>query len=965
MLKGLRSIFAEQREFEIVASCSSGKSCVEEIRKLTPDVALLANSLPDLTATAILATVKAENLPTRLLFFTEAEADDGLTAAIATGACSAISKYASAEALLRSLRLMSERVSSPELSPEENEVGGAKVERKLATLTDRERQIVQLVSIGLSNKEIARRLNVSRGTVKVHLYNIFQKLEVSNRTVLAAITLLKRPTGFGVLTLAALAFATMNDVKASDIDKSFLEDDGIAYKNLEHGLFKLSAMEAILRHITVGDPNVVITPKDSWDSAEELRAAQQSAPPNFARVYGPTGSSTPFGNIAHTTVEADVTRAGKPNATGSFSDSDVHNLVNVTTKARAGYGQAAAGVWICALDNFSAAVQALDLGKTLIDNSKLDILDGTSQGVTSTIRRAGDAAAQDFDNLAARPILDDSHTPIVFTSGHGSVAGEGSTVKMFHGGAGNDAIGVVDVNYEGSGNHTSKGYGGGDVIYEGGSDVINGRNGKDTGGYGDELTGSNGDDALSAIDSNSIQFDTTANFASGSDRINLAAFGALAYLHLTPTGTSVPPHTLAWIYNAATNETIVYVNQTDGSLDIGDVGLLEIHLQGVVSVAESDFVYEPDSAAIAAAVKGIDPALLVNTASDGSVLTTVSASAASIDGADGDSALLTSWSMPDEGFRFRLGGDRIDSIASIKLTVFGDDQVDATIETDDRAITASTSGLSVDLVHGHATVLIDEEFTFGQELIHASTGATTVEHANGHASAKAPDFGGAAQNEVVVSTATIVESSPMPSNGNGHGNPQHAAQPAAVKAAAAEPNEPDLATGNGNAQGPQHAAHPAPVKSAAADPSEPDLTTGNGNHGNPQHAAQPAAVRAAAAGPTEPDLTTGNGNANGNPHHAAHHAAVKAAAAATEPAETLSGSSDGQLSAFHFNNQVAVSNNKAAPDGLGEPYVLLSHRAGLADLLEVAPAVGEEHAGSQVNNGQHHAVGHSPHDLLI
>jgi len=53
-------------------------------------------------------------------------------------------------------------------------------------LTDRERQILRLVSEGLSNKEIGRRLNVRDGTIKVHLQNIFEKLNVYKRTALAA-----------------------------------------------------------------------------------------------------------------------------------------------------------------------------------------------------------------------------------------------------------------------------------------------------------------------------------------------------------------------------------------------------------------------------------------------------------------------------------------------------------------------------------------------------------------------------------------------------------------------------------------------------------------------------------------------------------------------------------------------------------------------------------------------------------
>ena len=218
---GLRSVFAAQHDFEIVVSCSHGTSCLEAIRNLAPDVALLASTLPDLTVSEILAIAKAENLPTRLVFFAEPEGDDDLTAAIAAGACSAISKYANPDTILRSLRLMTERISAPpersqDLSPNGKEVDGAKIEKMLGVLTDRERQIMRLVSEGLSNKEIARQLNVSQGTVKVHLYNIFQKLEISNRTVLATIALLQRSAGFGTLSLAALAFAISSDAKASD-----------------------------------------------------------------------------------------------------------------------------------------------------------------------------------------------------------------------------------------------------------------------------------------------------------------------------------------------------------------------------------------------------------------------------------------------------------------------------------------------------------------------------------------------------------------------------------------------------------------------------------------------------------------------------------------------------------------------------------------------------------------------------
>jgi DNA-binding CsgD family transcriptional regulator len=57
------------------------------------------------------------------------------------------------------------------------------------TPTKRELEVIQMVSGGLANKEVARRLDISEGTVKIHLHNIYQKLDISNRTALAALAL--------------------------------------------------------------------------------------------------------------------------------------------------------------------------------------------------------------------------------------------------------------------------------------------------------------------------------------------------------------------------------------------------------------------------------------------------------------------------------------------------------------------------------------------------------------------------------------------------------------------------------------------------------------------------------------------------------------------------------------------------------------------------------------------------------
>src|SRR5262249_20483302 len=156
-------------------------------------------------------------------------------------------------------------------------------------------------------------------------------------------------------------------------------------------------------------------------------------------------------------------------------------------------------------------------------------------------------------------------------------------------------------------------------------------------------------------------------------------------------------HTLAWIFNPETNETIIYVNPTDGSLHIGDPGLLEIHLQGVVSVAESDFAYEPEAAAGAAALEGIDPSLLVVTASDKA---TTSESALERAGV---------WTMPaDDGLRFHFERDRVSSIVSATLTD----------ERDDGTLNMPVHVSSIELAHIHTTVLVGQNLTFNNQQAH-------------------------------------------------------------------------------------------------------------------------------------------------------------------------------------------------------------------------------------------------------
>ncbi|MFL6790649.1 MAG: LuxR C-terminal-related transcriptional regulator [Bradyrhizobium sp.] len=192
VLQGLSSMLGQHHDFDIVASCNDGTSCIAAIRNLAPDVAVLDVSMPGLSGLEILATAICENLSTRLVFFTGTADERELGMSAAGDRYSVIPKDAEPELLVRSLRQIADgHRLLPLLSPDQIvcREQGAVTENVLTALTDRERQIMRLVSEGLSNKEIGRRLNIADGTIKVHLHNIFQKLEISNRTVLAAIAI--------------------------------------------------------------------------------------------------------------------------------------------------------------------------------------------------------------------------------------------------------------------------------------------------------------------------------------------------------------------------------------------------------------------------------------------------------------------------------------------------------------------------------------------------------------------------------------------------------------------------------------------------------------------------------------------------------------------------------------------------------------------------------------------------------
>ncbi|MBR0794014.1 response regulator transcription factor [Bradyrhizobium jicamae] len=192
VLQGLSNVIGAQRDFKVVARCGDGASCVEAIRHFVPDIAVLDITMPDMSGADILAVARSEKIPTRPVFFAASIEDRELSILAAAGAYGVVLRDQEPEILVQTLREVAAGERLLPLPSSEEAISCARemmTGKSLVVLTERERQIVHLVSEGLSNKEIGRLLSVTDGTIKVHLHHIFQKLDISNRTSLAALAI--------------------------------------------------------------------------------------------------------------------------------------------------------------------------------------------------------------------------------------------------------------------------------------------------------------------------------------------------------------------------------------------------------------------------------------------------------------------------------------------------------------------------------------------------------------------------------------------------------------------------------------------------------------------------------------------------------------------------------------------------------------------------------------------------------
>ena len=194
ILSGLENLFRLERDLKVVASCSDGMEAVRAVLTYRPDVLVLDLHMPRLDGLGVLRRLSAVHSSTRCVLLAVSLASHELLEAVRLGVRGAMLKEAAPQEIVRCVREIHAGRRWMDASVESQVREQAAATRRIAELlTPREVEVARAVATGLRNKEIAERLSITEGTVKIHLHTIYEKLGVDGRT---ALVINLKETGF-------------------------------------------------------------------------------------------------------------------------------------------------------------------------------------------------------------------------------------------------------------------------------------------------------------------------------------------------------------------------------------------------------------------------------------------------------------------------------------------------------------------------------------------------------------------------------------------------------------------------------------------------------------------------------------------------------------------------------------------------------------------------------------------------
>ena len=184
--EGLKQLLELEGDFKVIAEACDGVECLNKLETVTPDVLLLDINMPNMNGLEVLQKMKEKRMKIKVLVLTIHSEVEYLLKAVDIGVNGYLLKDSESAELKKAILAVvnGDNYIQPSLIPVLNSkmIDRDKDVMKIESLTRRELEVLKNLSIGMYNKEIAEKLDISERTVKNHISNIFKKIEVTDRT---------------------------------------------------------------------------------------------------------------------------------------------------------------------------------------------------------------------------------------------------------------------------------------------------------------------------------------------------------------------------------------------------------------------------------------------------------------------------------------------------------------------------------------------------------------------------------------------------------------------------------------------------------------------------------------------------------------------------------------------------------------------------------------------------------------